>query len=469
MHFNIDIKNFGKVKEAKVNIRPFTVIAGPNSSGKSFVSKALYSFFNTINNDHVTSLAFSQILKIKTLANHILVDLTRPSNEEYVLLHKLLASIDNIELTINEEFRVNTYTQQILGLPLLDADCKRMQSDYDNLRALISTKAKYQKVKLHFDAIRMIVGNLSKLISEPQEILADEIERGFINELKENFQVSKLSELKNFSSNAEDSICFDFDSLGSIKIQDEHVSFRLTATSIDDFQNLFNVVYLESPIYWKLKDSLEYFRNNRRMYNFSARGRNETLSGIPKHFYDLLDLVKTKAKDESSLSKSPFTQSIKKAIGGDLIISNAGEIAFVEEGSPRSVNLHSTALGITNLGIISLLLERGVISKGSYLFIDEPEVNLHPSWQKIMIETLFALSTNGISIVVASHSIDMMKCIENIMRENNKLVEDGHFGINQLTSKGYSVEDSDNPFKRIAAIKNDLGQSFFDMFLDGEF
>ncbi|HBR4688327.1 TPA: AAA family ATPase, partial [Klebsiella pneumoniae] len=39
MKFDIDIKNFGKIKNAKVNIRPFTIIAGPNSSGKSFVTK----------------------------------------------------------------------------------------------------------------------------------------------------------------------------------------------------------------------------------------------------------------------------------------------------------------------------------------------------------------------------------------------------------------------------------------------
>lgn len=467
MQFNIDIKNFGKIREAELNIRPFTVIAGPNSSGKSFVTKALYSFFNTINNDHVTSLAYSNILKIKNLSNHIFVDLNRPSAEEYSLLDKLLHSILDIENTINEEFRVNTYIQQIYGLPLLEADCKRIQKAYDELRNVISKKAKYEKVQGHFDAIRILMGNLTRLINDPSVILADEIERGFINELKENFQVTKLADLKNHQSASDDVICFDFDSLGSIKIKDEHVNFRLTSTSIDDFQNLYNVVYLESPIYWKLKDSLEHLRVNRRLFSFNVRGRNETLSGVPKHFFDLLDLLKNRAKDDSSLAVSPFAESIKKAIGGDLIISNTGEIVFVESGSSKPVNLHSTALGITNLGIISLLLERGVIAKGSYLFIDEPEVNLHPSWQKIMIETLFTLSTNGISVVIASHSIDMMKCIENVMQSNNDLVKSGHFGINQLTSNGNSVNDSENPFKRIAAIKNDLGQSFYDMYIDG--
>ncbi|WP_145510231.1 AAA family ATPase, partial [Yersinia rochesterensis] len=177
---------------------------------------------------------------------------------------------------------------------------------------------------------------------------------------------------------------------------------------------------------------------------------------------------KNRAKDEKSICDSPFSKSIKQAIGGEILISPTSDIVFREKGSPRAVGLHSTALGVTNLGIISLLLERGIISEGSYLFIDEPEVNLHPSWQKIMIETLFELSTHGISVIIASHSIDMMKCIENIMDSNPILVSEEHFGINQLTSDGYSVAESTNPMKRIAAIKSDLGKPFYDMFIDGE-
>lgn len=469
MQFNIDIKNFGKIKNAKVNIRPFTVIAGPNSSGKSFVTKALYSFFNTINNDHITSLVYGNIVKLQNLIINIQYDLPRPSSYENHLISELMDAVRRVETTIDEEFRVVTYTQQILGLPLLDVGCKNIGIIYDELKRTLEDKVKYIKVRQTFDAIKLVLNSLNRLIDAPQSILAIEIEQGFINELKENFQVSKLSDLKNYLSANDEPICFDFDSLGSFKIQDEHVSFRLTPTSIDDFQNLYNVVYLESPIYWKLKDSLENLRTSKRFMAYSARGRNDSLTGVPKHFYDLLSLVKTKAKEGNAAISSPFDNSIKEAIGGQLVISPAGEIGFKEEGSPRAVNLHSTALGVTNIGLISLLLERGVISRGSYVFIDEPEVNLHPYWQKIMIETLFELSLNGISVVLASHSIDMMKCIENIMENHPSLIADGHFGINQLNSKGNSIVEGENPLRRISAIKKDLGQSFYDMYLDGEF
>lgn len=468
MKFDIDIRNFGKIKKAKVNIRPFTIIAGPNSSGKSFITKALYSFFNTINNDHVTSLAFTSVNYIKSLSTSLSSKLSRPSQFEMTLIEHLLLSIGEVEDVIDNEFRTNTLTKQISGMPLLDVASERVQVIFNELESAIKVKAKYKKVLREFDSIRVHIKTLRSLVEKPNVFLANEIEKGFINEIKENFQVTKLADLKNFNSKTDEDICFDFDTLGSIHINNERVSFKITSSSIDEFQQLYNVVYLESPIYWKLKDSLDSLRTRQRYYQILARQKTDTLSGVPKHFYDLLDLLTSKAKDESSLCESPYTKDIKRAIGGNIIISQAGEIFFKEKESPRAVNLHSTALGITNLGLISLLLERGVISKGSYLFIDEPEVNLHPSWQKVMVETLFNLSKNGINVVLASHSIDMMKCVEIIMDNNEDLIERDHFGINQLTTAGDSVNSSNNALKRISAIKRDLNKSFFDMFVDGE-
>ena len=42
----LSIKNVGKLKEADVEINGITVIAGENNTGKSTVSKALFSLFN---------------------------------------------------------------------------------------------------------------------------------------------------------------------------------------------------------------------------------------------------------------------------------------------------------------------------------------------------------------------------------------------------------------------------------------
>ena len=61
MHSNIELKTLGKIKEANIQIRPFTVIAGCNSSGKSFITKSLYSLFSGVRNPNTEYLTVELI------------------------------------------------------------------------------------------------------------------------------------------------------------------------------------------------------------------------------------------------------------------------------------------------------------------------------------------------------------------------------------------------------------------------
>lgn len=48
MEFQVEIKNFGKLNHAKIKCRDITVFAGTNSTGKSYVSRTLYSIFSAL-------------------------------------------------------------------------------------------------------------------------------------------------------------------------------------------------------------------------------------------------------------------------------------------------------------------------------------------------------------------------------------------------------------------------------------
>ena len=43
----LSLKNIGKLKQAEIEINGITVIAGENNTGKSTVSRALFSTFNS--------------------------------------------------------------------------------------------------------------------------------------------------------------------------------------------------------------------------------------------------------------------------------------------------------------------------------------------------------------------------------------------------------------------------------------
>ena len=48
----VNIKNIGKLDNEEVHIGQFTVFAGPNNTGKSSVSKLMYSLFDGMNANH---------------------------------------------------------------------------------------------------------------------------------------------------------------------------------------------------------------------------------------------------------------------------------------------------------------------------------------------------------------------------------------------------------------------------------
>ena len=467
MKFDIRVQNFGKIKDAKVKIRPFTVIAGPNSSGKSFITKALYSFFSTINTDHIASSALSSIQRINLYTNFCLHSLTRLSNHEKELFSYFMSLCNEVENIIRSEMsRVEIDDLEDQSI-LMNSSIEQLKHSHDELYEELSKKQKFNKISSEFNLIKSELEEINNIINNPVKHLERSIEEGFANEIKGNFQLSKLSNLKNFSAKDSDIISFDFDSLGNINFE-KKIYFELSKKSVNYFRSLHNVVFLESPLYWRMKNALEIARSNRHLRIARSMKKQDSLTGVPKHFYDLVDLLESglvSTEYESDVFND-IEKNINSSIGGAVSLSNSGELSYNISNSKNKINLHSTAMGIANLGILSLLINKNIISKGSFILIDEPEINLHPAWQQVMIEALYQLSRNGVNVIIASHSVDMMKYIENIMSKLESDEIENHFGINQLSPDGCSLNDEESSENKISLIKDDLSKPFMNMFME---
>ena len=374
-------ENVGKINKANISIRPFTVIAGSNSSGKSFITKSLYSIFS-----------FDPLSKTQ----------------------------------LTEKFIVNRIRESI-------------SSD---------ERQKWVQRLIHFPEF------------EPK-LTQDVIHENFASHILENFMAQNIGQLVRFNSKVASIIFGEVNQL--LLLDDGSIDFsELLSKEIKEL-NPHPPIYIESPIYWKLTEAL---KNAKEVLSSKASSRglkeDRVVSHAPKYFYDVLDLLELHVRDDAF---SDIVGELERSINGQLSIEN-GNIHFKDKSTDRSVGLSLTALGITNLGMIALLLRQGAILPGTFLFIDEPEVHLHPSWQMIFVEVLYKLSKRGVNVVIASHSIDIMKAIENLMDQDDN--QQSHFAINQLTSDGDSVDTSKNNYKRIASIKEDLGKPFYEMLMDSK-
>ena len=153
---------------------------------------------------------------------------------------------------------------------------------------------------------------------------------------------------------------------------------------------------------------------------------------------------------------------IENCIHGSLNIST-GEISFVDKDRiDVEIPLNMVSSGISNLGLIGLLIKQNVLSKGSYLFIDEPEVNLHTAWQHDMLDVLVDLSKQGVMVVIATHSLDMIYRFEHVVSQEKQLVEREHFSLNRLTQEGTSIP-SEGLITDIRRAKEGLGRPYVEL------
>lgn len=476
MKFNLKIKNLGKLTDANIRIGGFTVFAGPNNTGKSFVSKLLYSLFDGMNANHVAVYLNELIHPLQRAMKSFEFYLDRGGNKSgqspFLHLEEKLQTMEKLVekcANTNPDYAGEFDALESIYPEFVDA-VKDMTDAYDSIMPDLESMVSNGKLLSlgpilgHVDresplenidnAIQGI--NAGILNREPGEIITVGIGHKIRQNLIQNFQISSLVDIRN---RKEQTIDVDIDGFGQFNVADDFVRFTVEHDGLEALQNYSRVIYLESPIHWKLKKVLSGARNLPRFY-FSLRRRQ--LSGVPGYFYDLVNAIESQYTEEVDFPDLLDKLTGKEVLGGKLVTSNSGVLLFQE--SERQITLPLTATGVVNLGILALLIERKVIDKGSVIFIDEPEAHLHPAWQVVMADALFELSRHGVTVVIATHSADILKWLEVQVKkhpDDERLVT-----LNQFLSNG-SVSDEEDFSTKLASIKEELTKPFANLYVGG--
>ncbi len=458
MKFKLDIQNFGKIEQATIQINHLTVLAGQNNVGKSFVSKALYSFFHAMNIDHAYVLFVQHIDELSKQV--VLVkNIPRSGGEEAKFIENTQQILSGLRLDISSvraqnipmENKLEFYNSQISKIDGLNILLTKYRSKTEKKRKFSHVEAILREIEQKLDKIKEFIESSEKTLTRT----AMSLQEAFKAELKQNFQVSKLQQLRR--SKSVGSIDFEIETIGKITIPDESIIFNITMSGLETLQKLTRVIYVESPIYWKLKFALEI-----GLAWVNRVQANKYLSGVPNYFYDLVNLLKLQPLDEPQFKD--ILEQIEQEIGGRLVLSNDGNFVFQTQNEGTHA-LSITALGVANLGMIAMLLEKNLIDEGTFLFIDEPEAHLHPAWQVILMKALFELARKGVNVVITTHSIDMLKCLEVLAKEDEQAKS--LIALNHLGTNGYSLNEEADFDEKLNLIKRDLLEPFHKLYLEG--
>lgn len=387
------IKNFGKIAEANVRLDGITVICGDNNTGKSTVGKALFSFFNALN-DYKNKIDEQKYNKFRTtIRNYI--------------FHSEGFSAEALDSD-----GAKSYISEHCGLFSADELKSYLDSVYS--------------VKLTNDQLKSLVDYLN---TPETDILNEYVFRYITNVMN--------GQIKNAYSSGDDS-CF---------ISGEILSFTNTIRIEEQSGNceleepiVHSAYYINSPFV------LDWLNNPDRvkiLRSMNPMDRSAVLAIVKAQtdinadsMSNILDSVGNKADLEK------VKKILKSAYRGDTKISN-GKYFYTDENG-KVFDFRNISAGLKSFALIERMLETGVLKKKDILILDEPEIHLHSEWQIIYAELIVMLQKYfELNILLVTHSFQFLESLDFFMKKY-ELSGKGNYYIPETTENGFIMRSCGN-------------------------
>ncbi|MEO8172265.1 MAG: AAA family ATPase [Sediminibacterium sp.] len=429
--------NLGIVKKATIELNGITIITGLNDTGKSFISKGIYSIIKSINESDA-NIGLKRAALIAGLFNQI-----NFSHRQLVpFTQEKLAKFNSnlIQAKINE-LLVNKTGSRAEIIDLISEYVDRVTTD------MKSHSISEKTIEIRIRAIQQIKDQISLNISELSNA---EIFETYFNE--EIIQKMFQGQINNVN---------DENSSTTIKLSDG--ATELLNFSVDKNKTKINSDYapistifrdatiIETPIIANLERYITY--------TLAYVTQGQLAVQLPNHYVDLAKKINASSSNPANLFEEVLT-NIRRIIGGEVkFLPDQGGVVFIKaNGSVIKVN--NMATGIKSFGLLQILLTSGVINPASLLIIDEPEVHLHPKWEIEYAKLLVLLSKAGVQIIISSHSPYFIQAISKTA-DSEKVPTIFYFGT---TSEDEKSSNFTNVTSDITPILAALAQPFKEMY-----
>ncbi|MBU1667617.1 ATP-binding protein [bacterium] len=219
-------------------------------------------------------------------------------------------------------------------------------------------------------------------------------------------------------------------SFGDILLKYKNEKLSLKREKVYTIQNEVEVVFVETPLILEFKKFMNH-EKGKTPYHI------ESLLNVLDTDYSFID------EEQDKFIKS-FREKSQEIIGGN--IESSGDSFIFNRMDDKNYDILNASSGIKSIGLLQYLVTNKALKKGSVLFWEEPEVHLHPEWQKKMIELFLELMNAGIKIVFSTHSPYMCEYL-NALSKNRKLTDRVSFNLLQEDNgvvENVILKDSEN-------------------------
>ena len=379
---NFKIKNFGKIAEANIKLDGITVICGDNDTGKSSVGKAVFSFFNGLN-DYKSKIDVQKYSKLRSAVRNY-------------FYHSTDLTVKNFDPDSTME-----YISEHYGRFSLEEVKDYLESFYS--------------VKLNKDQLESLVNSLN---ASEIDILNEYVFRYIFNVMNGQIKNAYSSNSSHCSISGE---IQDF--TNTIKIYKQFCKCEIAEPiehSAYYINNPFVLDWLNNP------DRMNVLRSMNPMDRSAVYAIMRAQADINA---DSMSNILDSVINRSDLKKVEGV--LKLAYRGDTKISN-GKYFYTDENG-NDFDFRNISAGLKSFALIERLLETGVLKKKDVLILDEPEIHLHSEWQMYYAELIVLLQKYfDLTILLVTHSFQFLESLDFFMKKHG------------ISSKGnYYVPETD--------------------------
>ncbi len=387
-----ELKNIGAVKQAKIELGKLTVLCGKNNTGKSYIISSIYGFLSKL-----CEKPFSQFLR---LASSYFKPLFKSIDKE-----KLFASFEE--------------------KGFISIDLKEAAKDLDNVITLLT--------QLYAERLGDIFSR-NKFIEAEFRIRLEEM---IVDDYSKTFECA---------SNQYEAIKKANTSLLEIRLKQQIQNRWLIDFIIDDilFEFFLRQNFPKPFILSAERASIQLFQkelDKRSCLVTFMKNHHLALEEYGVHFSLPIEknvdfttnsnLIKSNSflKEE----KPELTTYIEEMLGVEYQIINGQKVVI---DIHNELSYHHASNSVRALFDLHLWLKHQV-NQGDILFIEEPELGLHPENQVKMARLLVILINSGINVFITTHSDYILSEI------NNLLLLSSHFPEKKALMKelGYTQDD----------------------------
>lgn len=171
---------------------------------------------------------------------------------------------------------------------------------------------------------------------------------------------------------------------------------------------------MAGPVFFPTHEMLSVFPGFISLYDERQIEFDET-------YYDLAKALDSPARKRHSKDVVVLIEELERLLEGHIVLEK-GRFYLVAPGRGR-FEAPLLAEGVRKLATLAFLLINGSLSNKGTLFWDEPETNLNPKLIRSLASALFALGKHGYQVVLATHSLFLLRELKMLSDASKKRKE----------------------------------------------